>query len=445
MTRAEQTDLGNADRLVSRHGLTIRYDRDAGAWLSWNGSVWTYGAAPVMEFAKATARSLLAEVGAQPDIDAARSLASWAVTSMSQPRLAAMVRLAATDPRIAVRGAALDPDPHLLNTPSGIVDLRTGRISPSDPIRLMSRVTSVPYEPDAPCPIWEAALLRAMAGDRERVDYLQRSLGYALTGEVAEQAFFLWIGVGASAKSTTLTTVGRVLGTYSKVAQASVFVASSQRRTGPEPELHRLLGARFVSTSELDGDARIDEARLKSLTGNEPIATRTLWREVTEQVPAFKLFVAANHLPRIAESGDAIWRRIRLVEWNEQIPKAERDPYFERRLVPEHPGILAWLVRGALAYYRDGLGEPATVAERTTEYRASQDLVGRFLSEETVRDTTVQTSASELHAAYARWCQRAGEPVLSARRLGPDLVARGYLKTRAANGRQCYGLRLRAA
>lgn len=437
MDTIDTTDIGNAQRLISESGHLIRYDQATRRWYTWNGQSWTSGDGAVTELAKEALARLLHEGTHATDRTVTFDQARWALKSMSASRIRAMVQLASSDPAIAVTASEFDAAVHLLNTPSGIVDLRTGALLPHDPALLQSSITAVPYDPMARCPMWEEGLLRAMGGDQDVVDYLQRAFGYALTAEGIEQAFFLFIGLANSGKSTTLTAIDRILGTYARVATAPTFTYSPFARSGPEPELHKLHGARFVSTSEIDSSARLNEARLRSLTGNEDTMSRTLYKEAVEQRPTFKLFLAANAGPQIRENHDGTWRRVHLVRWDAPLDPADVDKRFEERLRAEYVGILAWLVRGAIAWYRDGLRPPKQVLDWVAEYRAEQDVIGAFLAEMTVYDPRGRVQARPFYEAYKRWFSGPPESLMSEKAFGTDMGNR-LVKRRNSEGEAVY-------
>lgn len=434
------TDTGNAERLIRTHGTTIRSIGGQDTWLAWDGRVWRHDRGAIDELAKATVAAMLLEAAADPRH--LRSELAWAERSLSAPRLRAMVDLARTDARIRVAPSDLDAPAHLLNTPSGLVDLRTGELQPHDPAALLTLITAVPYDPVAEAPMWQQALLRAMNGDQRLVEHLQRLLGYALTGETIEQKFFVFIGPGGTGKSTALKVVLDLLGNYGRTAAQSVFVADRRRGRGPEPEIARLLDARLVVTSEIDGDADLDAVRMKSLTGGENIAARDLYAPVVERRPRFKILICANHFPRLDGADDAMGRRLHLVRWDARLG-VDRDPRFESRVAEEAPGILAWLVRGAVAWYRDGLGTPPVVDRWVAELRTANDPMGRFLSVCVVPDPQGSAEATALYERYRRWCDEEAEYVRSQKAFGSALGERGFRRERSSGGRFRYlGMRL---
>lgn len=441
MASADDTDHGNAIRLVAAGAARIRHEYATNRWFAWDGAVWREDGAAVGELARQTALERLAEVQSDPMRTGARSEA-WAHGSLSAPRLKAAVELARSDPRIAVSAERFDADPDVLNTRNGVVNLRTGALTAHDPALLLGSIANASFDPSAECPLWEASLLRAMGGDAELVSYLQRAFGYAATGHTFEQVFFLFTGFGGTGKSTVLETLGEVLGTYAMAASASAFMHTGGPRSGPEPELHRLIPARYVYSSEIEATGRLNEARLRSVTGSEKVPTRDLWEQVKERMPRFSLFLASNTEPRVVEHHDGTWRRIHLVRWDQPVGAA-RELDFKSRLLAEKDGILAWVVRGAVQWFRRGGLEPPTqVSDWVASYRHSEDTLGRFLGERTVDDVACRVESTELYRAYSAWLSAEGLPPVSQREFGSAMHA-NRSRVRGSNGRVMYtGLRL---
>lgn len=431
--RHHLTPLGSARRFVDGDGRDVRYVRERGQWIVWNGRCWQEDdGVGLQRRAKETVLAMYREAETCHDHER-NELVRHAQRSESLKALTELTKLAISEAGVAVRVADLDPDPWLLGCQNETLDLKTGGLRPHRREDLITRLVPVDYDADAACPRWEAFLDRAMAGDADLVGYLQRAAGYALTGDASEQALFFLVGDGANGKSTFLETLGEVLGPHAVQADASCFLR--RKGGGPRNDLARLAGARLVAAAETESDAALAEAMVKMVTGGERIAARFLYHETFEYAPTFKLFLATNHLPRIAGTDEGIWRRLRVVRFGVTIPERERDKRLREALRAELPGILSWAVRGCLEWQRaGGLGEPVAVVAANAGYRAEMDGVGRFLAECCVRGEDRVTPMGDLFTGYQAWCAASGEEPLPKYRFGNQLTRHGLAAHRGTRG-----------
>jgi putative DNA primase/helicase len=438
-----ETDDGNALRLVDTHAGTIRYVPQRGSWLTWNGHRWTWDeAGHVHELARGIARGLRADD---------RESRKHRSVSLSRRGLDAMVALARTDPRTVTHLAALDAQPFELNTPAGVVNLRTGAITAPDPAALHTRSTVASPDFDAPEPVrWNQFLADTFAGDPALTTYVQRLLGLSLVGQVLEQVLPFAHGLGANGKTTLLGVVQRLIGIgddgYSISAPAEMLLATAQQ--GHPTEIARLAGARVVVSSELEDGQRFAEARVKQLTGRDVISGRFMRQDWFSFTPTHTLWMLANHQPAVRAGGPAFWRRLRLLPFEHTVPPEKRVPDLEDRLVEdEGPAILAWLIRGAADYFTDGLAEPASVRAATAAYERDTDTVGRFVDELCVTGDPnaqhLQVKASDLRQAYETWCRVEGEEAVTSKAFATSLRTRfGVLPGRTNTTRFYAGIRL---
>jgi putative DNA primase/helicase len=307
---------------------------------------------------------------------------------------------------------------------NGTLDLSTGKLREARREDLITRATDVPYDPLATAPRWERFLYEVFGGDSEIIEYVQRAVGYSLTGDTREQCFFLLCGSGANGKTTFLETIVRLLGTHASTAAFSAFLVQ-HNQGGPRNDLAALCGARFVKAAEAEHKARLDEAVMKQLTGEDTISVRFLFREVFEYRPQFKIWLATNHKPAIWETSDAIWRRIKLIEFNRQFAGLLADVALRRKLQMELPGILAWAVRGCLEWQKYGLREPQRISRATLGYRQESDQVGRFFKDRCDLQPARQTPAKELYDDYVLWCGRQHETPAANNLFAVKLAERG--------------------
>jgi putative DNA primase/helicase len=329
---------------------------------------------------------------------------------------------------------------------NGVLDLRTGELREARREDLLTKQCAVEFDASARCPEWEKFLARILPDPAVR-GFVQRALGYALTGDTREQCFFLLHGTGANGKSTLLNAVKALLGDYAQQSPACAFMAQRQPNGGAAtPEIARLRGARFVSSIETEDGQRLAEELVKTLTGQDTVTARHLYSEHFEFQPAFKLWLAANHRPTIRGDDYAIWRRIRLVPFAVQIPEHERDKELPETLLAEAAGILAWLVRGCLSWQRDGLGEPEAVRTATQEYRDEQDIIAEFLDDACVLEPQASETAGRLYGAYRQWAESAGHRgVMTKTKFGRRLTdsERGIERVKGTATKTYKGVRLR--
>jgi len=438
------TDTGNAQRLVARYGQDIRYCFDWGTYMIWDGRRWLKDqTGEIVRKAKQTNKSIYAEAADSGDENQSKALAKHALRSQSKARIDAMIDLARTEPGVPVQPADLDADVWAFNVLNGTLDLKTGQYRPHSREELATKLAPVSYQPDASCPNWLTFLRQIMGDNDALVEYLQRAVGYALTGSTREQVLFMMYGTGANGKSTFLDTIRSLLGDYAQQTNFSTFMTRQQ--DGPRNDVARLVGARFAAAAEAEAGRRLSEVIVKQLTGGDAITARFLHKEFFEFIPQFKLFLAANHKPVIRGTDNAIWRRIRLIPFTVTIPEGKRDKDLPERLKAELPGILTWAVEGCLRWQKEGLGEPEAVKEATGEYRDEMDSLGDFFKECCVQLPTATTSTKELYEAYKAWCEGNSEEPLKKIVFARHLGERGYEPVRTTTTRSWKGIGLRAS
>ncbi|MDQ3695453.1 MAG: phage/plasmid primase, P4 family [Chloroflexota bacterium] len=432
-----QTDLGNARRLIRQHGPDLRYCATWGKWLVWDGRRWPIDASgAVSRRAKQTIGSMYQEAAALPDEAERKALAKHAIRSEAAARIEAMIGLAATEPGIPVRPDDLDTDPWLLNVENGVLDLRIGALLPHNRRRLITKLVPAPFDPLAECPTWDAFLTKILAGKADLIGFVQRAIGYSLSGRVTERLLFLLYGLGRNGKSTLLDTVLELMGDYAVRTTSETVLAT--RDGGIPNDVARLKGMRFVYASELEENRRLAESKVKDLTGGDTISARFMRGEWFDFRPEFKLWLATNHKPVIRGSDEAIWDRIRLIPFNVRISDDDLDRDLKDKLLAERAGILRWAVEGCLAWQRQGLGTPVEVIDATSDYRRESDLVGQFLDDECVVAKSKRATAKELYSAYVSWCGGVGEKPITQKAFGQRLSDRGFGSTRVGRSRATY-------
>jgi putative DNA primase/helicase len=437
------SDLGNSRRLVKLFGKDVRYVVETKKWIFWDGFHWLVdGRDQVQHLAKSIPNLILDEARTERDSVKRKVLLSWFMQSESASRLQAMVTLARSDPGVSVEIETLDVDPLMLGVLNGVVDLRSGKLEKPDKAHLMTKQAHVAFDAAATCPTWLAFIARISGGDLELAAYLQRVMGYILTGHTGEQCLIILYGTGANGKSIFHRVHRRLMGDYAKNTPPETLMVRSNQ-AGPSPELARLQGARLVIASEPSGGSRFDEATVKRLTGEDTIVCRYLYANLFEFSPTFKLVLATNHKPEIRDVDHAIWRRIQLVPFDVTIPQHEQDHQLFEKLERELPGILNWALDGLRSYQTIGLQPPAKVMKATEAYRSQMDILHDWIVEECVCEPRARTAPKVLHKSYMDWAIANDHTPLSSGIFGNELVARGFERGRTGSFRFHKGIRLK--
>lgn len=440
--RFNNTDLGNARRLVARHGEDLRWCPAWGRWLVWTGKRWEADEiGKIVRHAKETVTSIYVEASAAPDEGQRKALAAHAVRSEARQRIEAMIELAKSEPGIPVTTKQLDADVMVFNCNNGTINLRTGELRPHDRHDHITKISPASFDQDATSELFERVLSKATNGDEALALFLRRWAGYCLTGDTGEEKIAFAHGPAATAKSTLLEALKATWGDYAATADFEAFLARRDAG-GPRNDIARLAGKRLVISIEVDEGKRLAEGLIKMITGGDTVTARFLYREAFEFVPQFKLTLAANHAPRVRDDDEAMWRRILRVPFESVIPKEERDPGVKKALRdPETSGaaILAWAVRGCREWQREGLGVPPVVEEATREYRKGQDPLRGFLSECCILSAESWAYAGELREAYERWAKENGEQdLIKGREWGERLRIHGGVADKVAKGRRIW-------
>lgn len=436
-----RSDGGNANRLVDLFVDRIRYSAELG-WFVYDGTRWRndFDGLRVTDLARISARLLREDALHSGDTDAIK----FAVSSDNASRIRNAVELAKSDPRVQVTVDDLDREPDYLNLVNGVLDLRTSVLLPHDPQRLMTKQAGAPYESQAEAPRFGRFLQEILPSAEER-QYLQRLVGYCLTGHVSEQVFAVLLGSGANGKSVLCELLLRgVLGDYAQSAPFELFVGRSVMSDGYNGTAD-FRGARLVLASEAPEGARWNESLLKSLTGGDTISARFHRQHFFQFRPTCKFMFRLNDPPFVRNGGDAFWRRLHVLGLHLVIPAEKRDPTLIDKLLQESAGVLRWAVDGARAWYRDGLGPPESVRAAVEEYREDQESVIPWIEARCETGAQYSESCKRLLEDYRGWCAAEGlEPVL-AQAWGRKLKSLGYQKGKLSRGvRARRGLRLRS-
>ena len=444
-----KTDTGNAQRIVSERGNNLRYCHPWKEWLVWDGTRWcrdNTGAVPRM--VKELTIELLVKIlertkdlppddPAQLELEQAKKhIVSW----QDARTLKRSIELAQSEAGIPILPESLNADPYLLNCSNGTLNLKTGRLQPHRRDDLLTQLCPTAYDSRARCPRFLEAVNAIFNNDQGVIDFVQRSIGYALTGVVTEHILPIWFGGGSNGKSTLIDAILGAIGLdYAGTVPSDLLMmtSSDQHPTG----MADLFGKRLMIASETGEGKRLNEERIKMLTGGDRIKARRMRENFWEFSPTHKLIMITNHKPQVRGSDYAIWRRLRLIPFNvrflnpddpankgKDIPKQLRmDKTLGAALRQERPGILNWLVQGCLAWQRDGLPMPESIAVATSEYRSDEDTIGAFIAETCATgDPSFKVKFSTLQERYNAWCKSSNESPVSHKKLGASLTERGF-------------------
>lgn len=426
----EYSDDAVAQQFTAMHGDTLRFVNPWGRWFRWTGVRWLQDdTLEAMDLARHVCREAAATAFADRNIPPAQQ--RRAAQQLASARTRANVEsLARADRRHAATTAQWDANPWLLNTPGGVIDLQTGQSRPARADDHQTKLTHARLGGDAPR--WRQFLDVVTAGDTELQGFLQRMIGYSLTGTVREHALFFLYGTGRNGKGVFLNTIHWLLGDYSHVSPIDTFTESKDQRH--TTELAELRGARLVTAQETEEGRRWAESRLKQLTGGDPITARFMRQDNFTFDPQFKLIIAGNHKPGLRNVDEAIKARLKLIPFEVFIPEEQRDPLLMEKLRDEAGGILRWAVEGCLEWQKTGLRAPASVLASTANYVESQDIMAEWIDECCTTGEFVRGQATALFKSFSAWAEDRSEFVPSQTRFADRMAARGFVKEKGGSG-----------
>ena len=409
------THDGMALAFANANKDTLRFDHSAARWYRWGGSIW------VRDERKLTFNAVRRMCRAA----AAQGKKSDGFTLKSGGFMETVERLARSDSRLSITADQWDADPWVAGTPDGLLDLKTCKLLPSDPSRLISKMLgAVPDMSATPyCPVWENFLDDVTGGSADFKRGLQQIAGYALTGDTRAQLLFFVYGEGGTGKSTFLRTIASALGTYARAANMTTFTA--RKHDMHLSELAALAGARLVTASETESGRKWAEAKIKELTGGDPITANFMRQDPFTFKPVFKLIMAGNHAPALDNVDSAMKRRLWVVPFDRR--PSVVDTHLDAKLEAELPGILGWMLAGLADYLANGFVMPQAVKTATDSYFNDEDVIGSWLTDRCDKDPTARTSTADLHASYTSYCSAQGKIGHSAQALKVELLRRGLL------------------
>lgn len=416
---ARYTDLQNSREFVKRFGHGVRYCPQFKCFYVWNGQRWARDNFGLVEsYAKQIADQRWEEAKRADDAEARR----FALRSASARGIESMLRLAQSELELIIQPDQFDTNPMLLNCANGTLELATGKLREHRQSDYVTKICDVAFNPGAEAPQWEKALDLIFNGDDELIGFVQRFIGYCLTGQTSEQVIALFVGAGSNGKSLVLLVLLRIIGCDYAIKASDDILLRRMSQAHPTA-LADLFGKRLAVVMETDAGDRLAEALIKALTGGDRIRARRMREDYWEFTPSHKIVLCTNHRPHVEATDHAFWRRIRLIPfgvsfWKEGDPgnegkhlpkRLKADPQLAEKLFAEAEGILAWCVRGCLEWQKNGLGTTEAVVTATESYRREQDSLCRFVEEVCVVEASAKVSSSFLYSRYQSWCTAVGE------------------------------------
>ena len=441
-------DQGRGLRMRDQFATVLKFNAVDKKWFFFNGSYWQedIGNQRVELAAERVANSIKKE---KPELsfstktDEDKAMNEWyRFQKDSRSHMAKMHMIDEFKKYVIVKHGEFDKEDMLLNTESGYVDLSSGELHDHDIDKKFSHQTVAEYSDNVDAPLWEKFLNQIFNNDEELIHYVQKAIGYSFTGSVDEQCLFILNGRGRNGKSVFSNVVSDVAGNYAKQMNVQTIVAKKNQSGSANSDIARLEGARIVTSSELNEGDRFDESLVKQLTGGDKILARFLYGSEFEYKPKFKIWMATNHLPIIRGTDDGIWRRIKIIPFNIQIPKEKVDKKLEYKLKAEYTGILNWIVQGAIMWQQEGLEDPEAVTKVIETYRAEMDPLDAFLEECCTTGQNYSIKAREMYDAYHEWAKESEEYKMSMTKFGREM-SKKLLRVKRRDGWYYVGLKLK--
>ena len=441
LIRYNFSDVGNAERLLAMYGKIIRYKPGwKNGWLIWSGKHWQSDCSgKIEELARKTIKKLQQQGYNLPKDDEhvilKKEIQKFVLRSESDNKIKAMINQAKSHTNITLIN--INKNVYLLNLKNGTLNLKTGELQRHERRDYITKLTNLVYDPEKQCPNWLEFINKIFLNNEELIDYVQKSIGYSMTGDANLQCFYICHGQGANGKGTFMNTIKALLGDYAGILKGNSLM-EKMGDEGARGDLAKLEGKYFVCVNELEEGKSFDEALVKSLTSgaDEAVPVRRMYEEEFDMYPTFKMWMTTNKLPKIKGTDNGIWRRVRKIPFEYDFEKdaGKDEKFFENKLIPELSGILNWAVEGCLKWQKEGMTIPDIVKYSTDDYRNDMDPVQRFLDDECIVSETCKSKISELYDSWENWAKKNNEYVLSSIKLGKKLVEKGFKKVKNTNG-----------
>ena len=436
-------DMGNAERFLDLFGEDFRYNYTDKTFLYWDGCRWAADQTGAVErSADVSVEAMSAEADwyeSSGDEDAAKAFRKHIKASRSNKSKTNMLK--EVQHNMPIMPFQLDKHKMAFNVPNGTLSLKSGQLVPAKRDYFITKFSPVEFTDNADWPMWRRFLDDIFGGDKELIRYIQKAVGYSMTGDTSEQCVFFLYGTGRNGKSTFLDVLREIFGDYVSNIQPETIMVKNSMGNGINSDIARLKGARMVTTVEPNEGVRLNEGLIKQLTGDDAVTARKLYGNEFEFKPEFKLWMATNHKPIIRGTDDGIWRRIHMIPFTVQIPVDKVDRQLKSKLEREYPAILRWAVEGCLLWQREGLKQPRAVLDMTREYRREMDVISGFLDDRCEVGEGFSAKSSELYAAYSAWCESNTEFKMSNTKFSVEMDKR-FGKTKQRDGMYFSGVRL---
>jgi putative DNA primase/helicase len=445
LTSYDDSDLGNAEAITSRLRQDIRFVPQQGFWLVWDGCRWRVDrtGSRLNQMVDGCVKEWLREAAGIDDHDQKKKASKRGLSLGDRSERDAALEMMKHQPMIMIEGDAVDAEPSLLGVPNGLLDLSTGELLTNAREHHITKSIEAAFDPAATSPRWEAFIERVTRDHEGLAAFLQRSVGYSLTGLTAEHVFWFLHGCGKNGKSVFMETMQALSGEYGRRASDRLFSISRNGGDAPLDEIAGLPGVRMLFGSETADGVRLNEKLVKDLTGGDTLRGRRLYCDGFDFTPSAKLWMFGNHKPEICGTDHGIWRRVLLVPFTAHISDEEQDKHLTMKLRAELPGILNWALAGLRQYFEIGLAPPPCVIAATNSYKTDEDALGDFIDECVERGEGPEFAVSKnaLYVTYEKWAKKSGlRYPLSSKSLSRRLKDRGFVE---APSRMWSGYRLR--
>ena len=438
------TDVTNRDYFLRAYGETIRYCISWNKFLIWNGTCWQIDTrGRVEEMCVDFLHKMYRGSRTINDLQLRIMFEKHLIRSESFRRIQALVGLLKVSSQIKTEDQDLDCDNYLFNSDGLTINLKTMKVREPNIKDLITKKSLFVFDKTAACPTWEMFLKQIFNNDIALIRFVQKAMGYSLSGDISEQCLFILWGTGANGKSTFLNVLQNLFGDYACSTGTETFMKKTSEHSN---DIARLKGARLVTTSEIEQGKSLSESIIKQITGEDVLTARFLYGEYFSFKPTFKICMATNHKPKIRGADNGIWRRIKMIPFTVTIPPERRDKNLCEKLMAENSGIFNWLLKGYAMWVKEGLcEEPEAVREANEEYRFDMDSVGTFINECFEIDASMKWKLNNtlLYNTYMKWCTANNERIMSQKWLSMRMQEKGFKRCVSNSQRFWLGLILK--
>lgn len=436
---APYTDLGNAERFKAFVGNDAIFVFDSGKWHVYDGIRFKEDKCR-KNVTRLTKEMLRSDYDGSVFGSSEDQIYFNAHLKKSEMigKINAMLNLASSEMSINID--ELDENPYYLNLLNGTYNLKEGKFQPHSNNILLTKLVNIRFDESQECPRWIEFLCEITCGDVDLQSYLQRVVGYCLTGITKEQCLWLLHGKGSNGKSTFIDILSKLLGEYYCSADISTFTINKSEQI--RNDLARLVHSRLVTSVEIKEGKALDESVIKQVTGGDPVSCRFLFKEHFQYIPKWKLFLVVNHLPIINGTDEGIWRRLKCIPFMAEFKGKAVDKDLLSKLEKELPGILNWAIEGCRKWQIEGLNHPSIVKDEVSNYRTNEDSIGQFLDENTKRGIDLKVSFTDIFSRYSSIQKKMGQIPISTKAFSQNLSLRGIIKVKRAKGMYFLGIDL---